>query len=309
MKFGKLRTIQNVDFSLPPDPAANTRIFQELKNKPGKSRLFIGATGWGMKEWVGKYYPAGTKPQDYLAHYAQQFNTIELNTTHYRIPDELTIERWREQSTEDFRFCSKVPQRISHSRDLSPEGPVNLTRQFCDAVAGLREKLGPCFIQLPPYFGADRLPVLRAFLENWNKGGLPLAVEARHESWFDKPQNFEQLAELLEQFSASTVITDVAGRRDVCHMRLTTGTVLVRFVGNALHPTDFSRIEDWSKRLRSWFENGLKNAYFFTHEPDNILSPELASFLHEKMEGTDNLEVRGPTALPQAETGRQMTLF
>ncbi len=53
---------------------------------------------------------------------------------------------------------------------------------------------------------------------------------------------------------------------------------MVRFVGNGLHPSDFSRIEEWATRLKSWFENGLQEVYFFTHEPDNLLAPELTAF-------------------------------
>lgn len=307
MKFGKLPSVDNVDFTLPPDPETNAKV---LPGKPAETpRLYIGATGWGMRQWVGKYYPKGTKSKDYLQHYGEQFNTIELNTTHYRTPDELTIQKWHEQTPDDFRFCPKVLQRISHSRGLSPEGPLDLTRQFCEAVVGLKEKLGPCFIQLPPYFGIDRLPVLEVFLEKWNRYGIPLAVEVRHESWFDNHQNLNQLARVLEKYGAFAVITDVAGRRDVCHMRLTGQMAMVRFVGNDLHPSDYSRIDAWAERLRVWFENGLENAYIFTHEPDNLLAPELATYLYEKMKSPPNLETRGPIPINQNTGGEQMSLF
>lgn len=308
MKFGKLHAVENVDFTLPPEPTSNTDLFATL-GKEGTRNLFIGATGWGMKEWVGKYYPKGSKSTDFLRHYAEQFNTIELNTTHYRIPAEPTVKKWYDQSTADFRFCPKVPQRISHSRHLSPEGPIDLTRQFCESIHVLKEKLGPCFIQLPPYFGFDRMPILEAFLERWKRFDLNLAVEVRHESWFENPAHLQQLADMVKKRGASLVITDVAGRRDVCHSHLTTDHVLVRFVGNGLHPTDFSRIDDWVKRLDRWFEKGLKNVYFFTHEPDNLLAPELATVLAEKMKGKDNLNTRGPVPILTEEGGEQMSLF
>lgn len=307
MKFGKLPSIDHVDFTLPPDPSDNAGV---LPGKPAANpHLYIGGTAWGNRVWVGKIYPKGSKSTDYLHHYARQFNTIELNTTHYRTPDDATIEKWFEQTPPDFRFCPKVLQRISHSRDLSPEGPLDLTRQFWEAVAGLGEKLGPCFIQLPPYFGADRLPVLAVFLEKWQRSGVPLAVEARHESWFDNPLNFNNLAQVLEKHATSTVITDVAGRRDVCHMRLSTRTVLIRFVGNDLHPTDFTRIDAWAQRLQQWFENGLENAYFFIHEQDDRLVPDLAIYLQEKMRNTPSVTTRGPVILDSADTGEQMSLF
>lgn len=311
MKFGKLSSIDQVNFSLPPEPAANLRILQEHKipAESAEKHLFIGATGWGMKEWVGKIYPNGTKAKDYLSHYTRHFNTIELNSTHYGMPNDSTLEKWYEQSSADFKFCPKVLQRISHSRDLSPAGPVNAIRQFCHSIDLLKEKLGPCFIQLPPYFGRDRLPVLKAFLERWDTTAYPLSVEVRHESWFEQPEAILPLIHLLEERQVSTVITDVAGRRDVCHMQLTTDTAVIRFVGNGLVPSDYSRIDEWVNRLDDWFKNGLKNAYFFTHEPDNLLSPELADYLAKKIKAQTTILTRGPELITDSGEGQQMSLF
>lgn len=304
MEFGKLHDLDEVNFSLPPDPPGNQAFLKKLPSREGKPKVFIGATGWGMKEWVGKIYPPKAKSTDFLRHYARQFNTIELNTTHYRIPDTFTVQHWYDETTADFRFCPKVLQTISHARDLGLSN--DQTARFCEAMSGLRDKLGPCFIQLPPYFGTDRLDVLEGFLKNFS---LPLAVEVRHEDWFNNPLNFNNLFHLLEKYETSTVITDVAGRRDVCHMRLTTGTVLVRFVGNNLHPTDFSRIDDWVNRLTNWFANGLRQVYFFTHEPDNLHAPDLAIYLLEKLEKAGGIETRGPKIIGQDSAGQQMSLF
>jgi uncharacterized protein YecE (DUF72 family) len=159
---------------------------------------------------------------------------------------------------------------------------------------------------MPPHFGPDRLEVLEHFLKIFN---LPLAVEVRHEGWFNDEQNFERLFSLLEKYGVPSVITDVAGRRDVCHMRLTNGTALVRFVGNGLHPTDFSRIDDWVERLVQWHVQGLKTVYFFTHEPDNLLAPELAIYLTEKLKSTGSFATRGPVILAGEQKGEQLSLF
>jgi uncharacterized protein YecE (DUF72 family) len=318
MEFGKLSSLDNVAFNLPPDPPGNVLLFQKLKDavnmhgltvdtNAGTRRaktLFIGATGWGMKEWVGKIYPLKAKSSDYLRHYTRQFNTIELNTTHYRIPDAFTVQHWYDEAAADFRFCPKVLQTISHARDLGLSN--DLSSRFCEALSGLRDKLGPCFIQLPPYFGPSQLPVLEGFLKNFS---LPLAVEVRHEGWFDKPLHFNNLRSLLEKYGVSTVITDVAGRRDVCHMQLTTDKVLVRFVGNNLHPTDYSRMDEWVDRLEDWFDSGVSEVYFFTHEPDNLLAPELAIYLFEKMKKKEGFKTRGPVIDHQEKTGQQMSLF
>ncbi|TNE64416.1 MAG: DUF72 domain-containing protein [Bacteroidetes bacterium] len=278
MEFGKLPAVDLVDFTLPPDPEQNSHVLRHGGKQHGKKNLllYLGATGYNMKPWVGRWYPAGTRDKAFLKFYGQQFNTIEHNTTHYRIPDASTIDRWYTEVPVDFRYCPKIPQTISHSRDLGVNGPeIGL---FCNTIEGLQEKLGCCFIQLPPYFSLSHLPVLERFLRRFPTGTIPLAVEVRHESFFQNNPLAEEYYHLLELHGVSTVITDVAGRRDVCHMRLTTDKVLVRFVGNGLHPTDFSRIEDWAERVKHWFDQGLTEVYFFCHEPDNLLAPDLTKY-------------------------------
>ena len=288
MEFGKLNDLSEVDFSLPPEPPRNAALLDRLPPMEKAPTVYVGCTGWSMKEWVGKVYPPGTKSADYLRQYARQFNTIELNTTHYRIPDLRTIRKWYEESADDFRFCPKIPQSISHSRDL---GGGQLT-EFCLSIEGLEEKLGCCFLQLPPYFGPDRLPVLEHFLGRFPRE-LPLAVELRHPGWFAGPDG-EEVWAALERHGAAAVITDVAGRRDVAHMQLTAPRTLVRFVGNGLHPTDYRRIDEWVQRLAGWTGRGLPEVFFFTHEPDNLLAPDLSLYLVAQVRKNTTAETRGP---------------
>lgn len=304
MKFGKLPDVSDIDFTLPADAAITNPVLQQYAFEQKQWNFYIGATGWSMKEWVGTVYPAGTKQRDYLRHYARQFNTIELNTTHYRIPTFSTIEKWYNESTPDFKFCPKIPQTISHSRDLGLRGEqITL---FCDAATGLQEKLGCCFLQLPPYFDADKLPALDAFLQRFPKE-IPLAIEVRHESWFDHPENTEKLFATLTEHQTSTVLTDVAGRRDVLHMGLTTGTAMVRFVGNGLHPSDYTRLDEWVQRITQWFEQGLSEVYFFTHEPDNVQAPEIAAYLLKSLQKDKRMQTRGPKL--NENSGQQISLF
>lgn len=291
MDFGKLPSVENVDFTLPPEPAPNAEVLAALV-PPAKQRLYLGATGYNMKPWVGHWYPFGAKDKDFLRHYGTQFNTIEHNTTHYRIPDTAMVARWREEVPADFRYCPKIPQTISHARDLGLSS--GLIPLFCEVIAGLEEQMGCCFLQLPPHFSTHDLPMLERFLDVFDRR-VPLAVEMRHPSFFQPTVAAEMFYQLLLERHVATVITDVAGRRDVCHMRLTNRQVLIRFVGNGLHPTDYARIRDWSERLKQWFDAGLHTAYFFTHEPDNLLAPDLAAFcaevFGEKMPG---VATRGP---------------
>lgn len=305
MKFGKLADISQVDFTLPVDPVENIVLFDQL-SAVAEPEVYIGCTGWSMKEWVGKVYPKGAKAKDFLRHYGKQFNTIELNTTHYRIPSPEMIEKWYRETPADFRFCPKIPQTISHRKDLG----VNDTALglFCEVIVGLREKLGCCFMQLPPYFSFEDLPRLAHFLERFPRE-IPLAVEFRHASFFDSKDSFNAAAALLQEFEKATVITDVAGRRDVLHNRLTNAVAMVRFVGNGLHDSDYTRLDSWADKLKEWTGKGIKEVYFFPHEPDNLLAPEAADYFTNKIKtNLPGSKTRGPALINENE-GEQLALF
>jgi uncharacterized protein YecE (DUF72 family) len=305
MKFGKLPDVSNVDFTLPCDMPGTRETLQKRKREGDKVNFYMGGTGWTMKEWVGTLYPADAKQKDFLRHYSRQFNTIEMNTTHYRIPTDTLVEKWKKESEPDFKFCPKIPQTISHSSNLGMNS--GLIEQFTEAIGGLGEKLGCCFMQMPPYFGADRLPVLEQFLKHFPLH-IPLAIEVRHESWFESVKNAVKLFSTLEKYNTSTVITDVAGRRDVLHMRLTTNTAMIRFVGNGLHMTDYTRLNDWMWRIDSWYEQGLENVYFFLHEPEETHVPEVAAYLLKILKPFPRYNIRGPK-ITSENLGQQISLF
>lgn len=306
MKFGKLENISQVDFSLPNDPKLTEKKLEELKKNNAQNnsfQIYYGATGWGMKEWVGTYYPTGTAAPQYLQEYAKQFNSIELNTTHYRIPSEQQIKDWYNKSSSKFKFAPKLPQMISHSNDLGMS--TDRLSQFCGAILGLKEKLGICFMQLPPYFNPAQLDILDQFLSKFPTESIPLAVEFRQEAWFRFEEHTQSMFRLLEQHNVAPVITDVAGRRDVLHMLLTNEYVVVRFVGNGLAPSDYERVDEWCMRLKKWLDSGVKQVYFLLHQPDNILTPEITNYFVHKINQTLNLSLKAP----QKHEDQQMTLF
>ncbi|OJJ14967.1 hypothetical protein BKI52_41170 [marine bacterium AO1-C] len=293
MKFGKLTDVSKVDFTFPTDATGTKQVL--AKNAQSTStapKVYVGCPIWSNKSWVGTLYPKRTPAGEYLTHYARQFNTIELNSTHYSVPNADTIKKWQTQSTPDFRFSPKIPQEISHK--LMPQGKAqDFTKVFVKAMEGLDDKLGVSFMQLSPYFSPNDIRYLEQYLQEF-PSHIPLAVEFRHENWF-LPSNFDKTTQLLEDHQVATVITDVAGRRDALHMRLTTPDLVLRFVGNNLHPTDYQRADDWIDRIQSWLDQGLRSAYIFIHQPDeNEATPELALYFVRQLNEKCGLNLQEP---------------
>ncbi|NNF33134.1 MAG: DUF72 domain-containing protein [Saprospiraceae bacterium] len=287
MKFGKVENLEGIDFTLPPDDESN---MDTLHPHSDTCTCYIGATGWSMKDWKGKVYPPKAKASEFLFHYSRQFNSIELNSTHYTLPKPELINKWKNQVTDDFRFCPKVWQQVSHRKDLGIESG-NLDR-FIDSIVSLEERLGACFLQLPPYFSIERLALLESFIHMW-PDEIPLAIEARHESFYTSDTWKDYIA-LLRAHKIIPLITDVAGRRDILHSSLSREVTMIRWVGNGLHKSDYSRLEEWVKRLNKWKKSGIKEIYFFPHEPDNLLTPEISKFFVEKLKETSDINTRGP---------------
>ena len=278
MDFGRLPNIENADFTFPKENGGNVNILPGFPAE--ESFIHVGCPIWAEKGWVGKIYPKGAKEKDYLKYYAEKFSTIELNATHYQVPTYDTVIRWRDAVPDNFRFCPKVPQTISHAKDLVKMS--DSMQEFINALKPLGPKLGTSFLQLPPYFGPDKIKQLIYFL-NGIPDDFQLCVEFRHEAWFTDKLKFDKIFNYLEDRLMGAVITDVAGRRDVLHQRLSNRTAFIRFVANDLHPTDFPRIDEWSVLLKKWLAEGLKEVYFFIHTPDKSLCPELANHFLEKM--------------------------
>jgi uncharacterized protein YecE (DUF72 family) len=291
MDFGRVpeKELSKVDFKLPNEPEWNKEI---LKRKKAKSpKIYIGCAKWGRKEWIGKIYPEGTKDAQFLDEYVKHYNSIELNATHYKLYNPADIKKWADKTKEsDFLFCPKVYQGISHFGSLSDK--QFLTDTFLAGIIAFENHLGPVFLQVSDKFSPKRKEELYQYLASLPKN-VCFFLEVRHPEWFTTT-HFDELLLQLKKLTIGCVITDTAGRRDCCHMHLTTTKVFIRYVGNSLHPTDYIRIDDWVKRIQYWIENGLSELYFFMHMHDEAFSPELSVYLVDQLNKVCKLDLRKP---------------
>jgi len=293
MEFGRVpeTELDQIDFALPADSKANLRVLQSAKKTDDDPLVYTGCAKWGRPDWVGKLYPKGTKEKDYLSHYVKFFNSIEMNATHYRIFDVNTVKKWRDTAPEGFVFCPKFYQGISHLRRL--KNCDDLTSLFLDSVYTLEEKLGPCFLQLHDNFGPKHADDIINYLTKLPRD-FCVYLELRNKGWWADDVNMEGFFEELVNLKTGLVITDAAGRRDCAHMKLTTPDTFIRFVGNSLHPTDYSRTDEWVQRLKIWAENGMKAVYFFMHQHDELYSPELIKYFIEKLNAECGMQIPVP---------------
>ncbi len=308
MEFGKVNQLNGILWQLPPTPSATTVFLSQQQQQQQQTTVHVGCPVWAQPAWRGTLYPAQAKSADFLYYYARQFSCIELNTTHYRIPELSLVRRWVNQTPDHFLFCPKIPQEISHRHQL--RHAEALTVQFVDHILGLGQRLGLCFLQLPPQFGPDQATDLWAYLQHFPEAA-PLAVEFRDKRWFDGSAQkiVDQTLDRMRERGIATVITDVAGRRDVLHHHLTASTVAVRFVGNGLHPTDFTRVDAWAQRLSEWLSAGLSTVYFWVHEPDNVQAPTMARYAIQQFNQVIGLEIPEPLLVPLHPGGEQGSLF
>ena len=292
MDFGRVdeALLNDLDFKLAAEPVFNKKV---LKGQPAKKpQIYVGCAKWGRKEWIGKIYPKGTKEANFLDEYVHHYNSIELNATHYKIYEPDAIRKWdAKASGHKFKFCPKVPQAISHYSQLTNAGPQ--TTAFLEGVLAFEEHLGPIFLQVSDKFSPNRKDQLFQYLDSLPKD-LQWFVEVRHPQWFSDEGIWMELLQTLQKLKVGLLITDTSGRRDCAHMHLTVPSAFIRFVGNSLHPTDYTRIDDWVNRIRYWLEHGLKELYFFMHMHDEAYSPELSVYLADKMKEVCGIEILRP---------------
>ncbi len=186
------------------------------------SAVHVGCSGWVYKHWRGIFYPKGLPQRLWFDRYAEEFDTVEINASFYRLPLESTFEGWRLKAPPSFRYAVKVNRFITHMKKLLDcEAEVD---RFIGLARPLGEKLGPLLYQLPPslHLNLDRLDAFLARLPD----DLEQVVEFRHKSWYD-----EAALAVLDKHGVGFVVHDMKG---IVSPRWASGrTAYVRFHGAA----------------------------------------------------------------------------
>jgi uncharacterized protein YecE (DUF72 family) len=210
----------------------------------GERTVRVGCSGWNYAHWRnGVFYPPRLPAKQWLAYYARFFDTVEVNSTFYRLPKPTAVQGWVDQTPDDFVFALKVSRYLTHVRRL--RDVADGMKLFYERIGPLvrSPKLGPLLWQLPPDFKRDdeRLAAALASLPPGRH-----CFEFRHESWF-----VDDVLDLLRDHGVALVIGDDP-RRPWQRHELTTDWTFVRFhAGTRGRNGNYSETElrEWAGRI------------------------------------------------------------
>jgi len=229
--------------------------------------------GWSYSFWRDSFYPRDLAPKDFLSYYAKKFNTVEVNSTFYRVPSVKTISELKNQTPRGFLFSLKFPQKITHFKML--KDCQEDTKFFLESVGLLEEKLGALLLQFPPMFGQGHLPLLREYLTILDPR-YRYAVEVRNKSLLNEDFN-----SLLKEFHIGLVWVDSQG---MClDGQVTSDFIYIRWEGDrkkvngSFAKTEIdqsARLKEWVNRLKPFLENripffGYFSKYFSGYPPQD----------------------------------------
>lgn len=240
------------------------------------SQVRVGTSGYQYRHWKDVFYPRTIRQADWFSHYAQFFDTVELNNTFYRLPDSKTFENWRDRTPPDFCYALKYSRYGSHIMHL--KNAAEHIAQYLANAEKLGPFLGPILVQLPPAWRVDakRLEEFLAAAPRRHRW----AVEFRHPSWIC-PEVFS----LLRSYCAALCIHDkIAGHP----WEITTNWTYLRYHGGG-HDGNYSsehlRIE--ADRIKALRTRGLDVYVYFNNDWHGYALMNAAD-LRERVTGQEN---------------------
>jgi uncharacterized protein YecE (DUF72 family) len=222
----------------------------------GPRPVRVGCSGWNYASWKDEFYE-GKPARLWLEHYAQYFDTVEVNNTFYRLPLKTSVARWVEETPAKFVFALKASRYLTHVKRLTDLGSgIQRYYERLEPMA-CSPKLGPVLWQLPANFRRDD-ERLGAALEALPPGRH--CFEFRHASWFVEP-----VYDLLRKHRAALVIGDRPEVKEFQSHELTADWTYVRFhYGSRGRRGNYSEseLEEWARRFEEWRRDVEIFAYF-----------------------------------------------
>jgi uncharacterized protein YecE (DUF72 family) len=210
------------------------------------SGLYVGSSGWSYPSWRPDFYPTATKPEEFLRYYAERLQTVELNTTGYRLPAEKQFARWAEQTPPGFRFA---PKMNGHRRvDVGT---------YAERVGLLGDRLGPIRVLVGSALDQGLLELV---VDSFDPA-VRLAFDFRHDSWaeVDLPENAVRVGSFE-------------------------GSAPFRYLRLREPPYSDEQLAAWAERIGPLLSEGLEVYCYFKHQ-DEPTAPHYAQKLIQLVRG------------------------
>jgi len=237
---------------------------------------YIGTSGWHYDHWRNRFYPEKLSRAKWLGFYANNFNTVELNNSFYKLPSENAFANWRDSSSAHFAFAVKVSRFITHIKRLKDTGEA--VENFITRAQHLEQKLGPLLYQLPPNMHRDD-ERLESFLSTLPRIGKHV-FEFRHQSWLE-----ENVFDILRKYNIGFCIFDMPSIS--CPLVATADFAYIRFHGStSLYGSCYSdeELADWAKRLTNIAAN-LQAVYIYFNNDAEAFAIRNAKTLRDYLRG------------------------
>jgi len=238
--------------------------------------LHLGTIGWSYNFWKGTFYPQKTPSKNYLAFYSSRYDTVEVDSTFYRMPTSQVITNWKNQTPDNFLFSLKFPGIITHIKML--KDCQRETDFFIERAKLLGEKLGPLLLQFPPNFGVEHLPDLANFLRALPKSNR-YVVEVRDKDFLN-----EGFYNLLKENKAAFAWVDSPKMPTI--EQVTADFVYIRWEGDRkrvngtlgkIEADQTAGLKNWAEKLASHLSKGKEifgyfGKYYSGYPPSDVES-------------------------------------
>lgn len=209
-----------------------------------KPILKIGTSGWQYEDWQGKFYPNHLKKKEWLSFYAQNFSTVEINSTFYHGTNQKIIKSWTQKTPDSFLFAVKAHRYLTHMKKLHE--PKDALQRFLNSLPAFQRKLGPILFQLPPGWNKNyrRLEKFIKLLPE----KYQYSFEFRNKSWYD-----QKILNLLQENNIALCIHDHADAPSP--KTITADFIYMRFHGphgNYRTPYSLKQLQQQATKIKEW---------------------------------------------------------
>lgn len=220
--------------------------------------LRVGTSGWVYSHWKGNFYPDDLPQDRWFEHYAERFDTVEINNTFYHLPPDKDFDSWSEQAPPNFLYAVKGSRYITHMKKL--KNPEDAVGKFVSGARRLKKHLGPILWQLPPNWHAnpDRLERFARRIPD----DLAHAFEFRDPDWFN-----EEVKAVLQERGHNFVIFALPELE--CPHWVTADPVYLRFHGSLekyVGRYGEDGLKPWMERIQAWREEGYDVVAYFNND-------------------------------------------